>query len=81
MVSEMFICSSSAVICIEFLIVQLLSGIDLLEWKQAEENQMRDDATKWLKERDRAKANQRHPETGATPLHVAASKNFVDVMR
>ncbi|XP_075250495.1 uncharacterized protein LOC142342794 isoform X2 [Convolutriloba macropyga] len=57
------------------------AGIDLLEWKQAEENQMRDDATKWLKERDRAKANQRHPETGATPLHVAASKNFVDVMR
>ena len=53
---------------------------DVTAWKQAEQNQMKNDSIKWLKERNRASANQVHPETGATPLHVATSKNFLDIM-
>ena len=42
---------------------------------------MREDSLRWLAERDREAVNRQHPDTRATPLHVAASKNFIDIMR
>uniref|UniRef100_A0A8C4TJX4 Protein phosphatase 1 regulatory subunit n=1 Tax=Erpetoichthys calabaricus TaxID=27687 RepID=A0A8C4TJX4_ERPCA len=48
--------------------------------KRLEEEQMFQDAQQWLS-RGFIPSNIRHPKTGAGPLHVAAAKGYLDVMR
>ncbi|MBN3312859.1 PP12C phosphatase, partial [Atractosteus spatula] len=54
-------------------------GIDLEAVKRQEEEQMLRDAQHWLTEG--LPTDLRHPKTGATPLHVAAAKGYLEVMR
>ncbi|KAK9404618.1 protein phosphatase 1 regulatory subunit 12B [Crotalus adamanteus] len=54
-------------------------GVDLDQARKAEEQQMLQDARQWL---NRRKIEERkHPRTGATALHVAAAKDYCEVMR
>ncbi|KAL7985410.1 hypothetical protein Chor_003980 [Crotalus horridus] len=63
-----------------FLHLQSVSpGVDLDQARKAEEQQMLQDARQWL---NRRKIEERkHPRTGATALHVAAAKDYCEVMR
>lgn len=47
--------------------------------KRLEEEQIMRDARAWLKEG--LPANVQHPKTGATPLHVAAAKGYLEALK
>ncbi|XP_069079375.1 protein phosphatase 1 regulatory subunit 12A-like isoform X1 [Pleurodeles waltl] len=54
-------------------------GIDLETARQEEEQQMLRDARQWV---NKGKVEDvRHPKTGATALHVAAAKGYMEVMK
>ncbi|KAM4595378.1 protein phosphatase 1 regulatory subunit 12C isoform 2-T2 [Fundulus diaphanus] len=54
-------------------------GVDLEAAKRREEEQMMSDARTWLNEGP--PADVRDPRTGATPLHVAAAKGYVEALK
>ncbi|XP_040184327.1 protein phosphatase 1 regulatory subunit 12A-like isoform X2 [Rana temporaria] len=54
-------------------------GVDLDAAKKEEEELMLRDARRWLN--NGKIENIRHPTTGATPLHVAAAKGYIEVIR
>ncbi|XP_038570376.1 protein phosphatase 1 regulatory subunit 12C isoform X1 [Micropterus salmoides] len=54
-------------------------GVDLEAAKRLEEEQIMIDAQKWLNEGP--PADVRHPRTGATPLHVAAAKGYLEALK
>lgn len=57
----------------------LLLGVDVEVAKREEEEVMLRDARQWL---NAGKiSDEPHPKTGATALHVAAAKGYVEVMR
>lgn len=47
--------------------------------KRREEEQIMADARMWLTEG--LPADVRHPKTGATPLHVAAAKGYLEALK
>ena len=53
--------------------------IDADAARSEEENQMLEDANKWLN--NKSVKEKRHQRTGATALHVAAAKGYMNVMR
>nr|XP_061792376.1 protein phosphatase 1 regulatory subunit 12C-like [Nerophis lumbriciformis] len=57
----------------------LRQGVDLEAVKRLEEEQITADARTWLTEGP--PADVRHPRTGATPLHVAAAKGYVEALK
>ncbi|XP_044044768.1 protein phosphatase 1 regulatory subunit 12C isoform X4 [Siniperca chuatsi] len=57
----------------------LRQGVDLEAAKQLEEEQIMTDARTWLHEGP--PADVRHPRTGATPLHVAAAKGYLEALK
>lgn len=57
----------------------LSPGVDLEAAKRLEEEQITRDARSWLK--DGPPADVQHPKTGATPLHVAAAKGYLQALR
>ncbi|XP_059200062.1 protein phosphatase 1 regulatory subunit 12C isoform X2 [Centropristis striata] len=54
-------------------------GVDLEAAKRLEEEQILSDARTWLKEGP--PADVQHPRTGATPLHVAAAKGYLEALK
>uniref|UniRef100_A0A8C5FYR4 cGMP-dependent protein kinase interacting domain-containing protein n=1 Tax=Gouania willdenowi TaxID=441366 RepID=A0A8C5FYR4_GOUWI len=54
-------------------------GVDLEAAKRLEEEQIMSDARLWLI--DGPPADVRSPKTGATPLHVAAAKGYLEVLK
>lgn len=54
-------------------------GVDLEAAKRLEEEQIMRDARTWLK--DGPPADVQHPKTGATPLHVAAAKGYLEALK
>lgn len=54
-------------------------GVDLEAAKRVEEEQIMRDARAWLTEGP--PADVRHPKTGATPLHVAAAKGYLEALK
>uniref|UniRef100_A0A672YKQ2 Protein phosphatase 1 regulatory subunit 12C-like n=1 Tax=Sphaeramia orbicularis TaxID=375764 RepID=A0A672YKQ2_9TELE len=54
-------------------------GVDLEAAKRSEEEQIMTDARAWLS--DGLPANVQHPKTGATPLHVAAAKGYLEALK
>lgn len=58
----------------------LALGIDCDAARSEEERLMLHDAKEWLKSKSPL-AESTHPKTGATPLHVAAAKGYVKVIR
>ncbi|XP_076584303.1 protein phosphatase 1 regulatory subunit 12C [Chaetodon auriga] len=57
----------------------LRQGVDLEAAKRLEEEQIMTDARTWLNEGP--PADVRHPRTGATPLHVAAAKGYIEALK
>ncbi|TWW59790.1 Protein phosphatase 1 regulatory subunit 12C [Takifugu flavidus] len=57
----------------------LQQGVDVEAAKRLEEEQIMRDARAWL--RDGPPANVQHPKTGATPLHVAAAKGYLEALK
>ncbi|XP_075947286.1 protein phosphatase 1 regulatory subunit 12C isoform X3 [Anarhichas minor] len=57
----------------------LRQGVDLEAAKRLEEEQIMTDARIWLTEAP--PADVRHPRTGATPLHVAAAKGYLEALK
>ncbi|XP_051241542.1 protein phosphatase 1 regulatory subunit 12C isoform X2 [Dicentrarchus labrax] len=57
----------------------LRQGVDLEAAKRLEEEQIMTDARTWLNEG--LPADVRHPRTGATPLHVAAAKGYLEALK
>uniref|UniRef100_A0A672FCV6 Protein phosphatase 1 regulatory subunit 12C-like n=1 Tax=Salarias fasciatus TaxID=181472 RepID=A0A672FCV6_SALFA len=57
----------------------LRQGVDLDAVKRLEEEQMMSDARIWLT--DGAPADVQNPKTGATPLHVAAAKGYLEALK
>lgn len=55
------------------------AGVDLEAAKRLEEEQIMRDARAWLT--DGPPADLRHPKTGATPLHVAAAKGYLEALK
>lgn len=55
------------------------SGVDVESAKRREEEQIMADARTWLTEG--LPADVRHPKTGATPLHVAAAKGYLEALK
>lgn len=53
--------------------------MDLEAAKRLEEEQIMTDARTWLK--DGPPADVQHPKTGATPLHVAAAKGYLEALK
>eukprot|EP00105_Crassostrea_gigas_P013508 XP_011429849.1 PREDICTED: protein phosphatase 1 regulatory subunit 12A isoform X13 [Crassostrea gigas] len=53
-------------------------GVDADAARSEEENQMLQDANKWLN--NKSVKEKKHPKTGATALHVAAAKGYTKVM-
>lgn len=53
--------------------------MDLEAAKRLEEEQIMRDARTWL--RDGPPANVQHPSTGASPLHVAAAKGYLEALK
>lgn len=53
--------------------------MDLEAAKRLEEEQIMRDARAWLK--DGPPANVQQPKTGATPLHVAAAKGYLEALK
>lgn len=60
-------------------ILCLCPGVDLEAAKRLEEEQIMTDARTWLVEGP--PADVRHPRTGATPLHVAAAKGYLEALK
>lgn len=58
----------------------LFSGIDCEGARKEEENMMLRDAKDWLSAKS-PNVNLAHPKTGATPLHVASAKGYVEVAK
>lgn len=57
-------------------------GVDCDAARNDEERAMLRDAKEWLASKSPAsKVNEPHPKTGATALHVAAAKGYLDVMK
>ncbi|KAJ0050834.1 hypothetical protein NL108_008180 [Boleophthalmus pectinirostris] len=54
-------------------------GVDLEAAKRMEEEQIMTDARAWLTEGP--PVDVRHPKTGATPLHVAAAKGYLEALK
>ncbi|XP_039889355.1 protein phosphatase 1 regulatory subunit 12C isoform X1 [Simochromis diagramma] len=54
-------------------------GVDVESAKRREEEQIMADARTWLTEG--LPADVRHPKTGATPLHVAAAKGYLEALK
>ncbi|XP_042747650.1 protein phosphatase 1 regulatory subunit 12C-like, partial [Lagopus leucura] len=54
-------------------------GVDVAAAKRAEEERMLRDTRRWLDAGEIRDA--RHPATGASALHVAAAKGYIEVMR
>uniref|UniRef100_A0A3P9MDE6 Protein phosphatase 1, regulatory subunit 12C n=1 Tax=Oryzias latipes TaxID=8090 RepID=A0A3P9MDE6_ORYLA len=54
-------------------------GVDLEAAKRLEEEQIMKDARVWLV--DGPPDNVHHPRTGATPLHVAAAKGYIEALK
>uniref|UniRef100_A0A3Q0SNK3 Protein phosphatase 1, regulatory subunit 12C n=1 Tax=Amphilophus citrinellus TaxID=61819 RepID=A0A3Q0SNK3_AMPCI len=54
-------------------------GVDVEAAKRWEEEQITADARTWLTEGP--PADVRHPKTGATPLHVAAAKGYLEALK
>ncbi|XP_072318618.1 protein phosphatase 1 regulatory subunit 12C [Eucyclogobius newberryi] len=54
-------------------------GVDLEAAKRVEEEQIMTDARSWLTEGP--PTDVRHPKTGATPLHVAAAKGYLEALK
>ncbi|RVE76559.1 hypothetical protein OJAV_G00009820 [Oryzias javanicus] len=54
-------------------------GVDLEAAKRLEEEQIMKDARVWLAEGP--PDNVHHPRTGATPLHVAAAKGYIEALK
>ncbi|XP_066520456.1 protein phosphatase 1 regulatory subunit 12C-like [Hoplias malabaricus] len=57
----------------------LKQGVDLEAAKRLEEEHIMQDARSWLTEGP--PANVQHPRTGATPLHVAAAKGYLEAIK
>ncbi|XP_061764344.1 protein phosphatase 1 regulatory subunit 12C [Nerophis ophidion] len=57
----------------------LRQGVDLEAVKRLEEEQITTDARTWLIEGP--PTDVRHPRTGATPLHVAAAKGYLEALK
>ncbi|CAJ1053082.1 protein phosphatase 1 regulatory subunit 12C isoform X2 [Xyrichtys novacula] len=57
----------------------LRQGVDLEAAKRREEDQIMTDAKTWLIEG--LPSNVQHPKTGATPLHVAAAKGYIEALK
>ncbi|XP_035494512.1 protein phosphatase 1 regulatory subunit 12C isoform X1 [Scophthalmus maximus] len=57
----------------------LRQGVDLEAAKRLEEEQIMRDARTWLTEGP--PPDVRHPKTGATPLHVAAAKGYLEALK
>ncbi|XP_074549498.1 protein phosphatase 1 regulatory subunit 12C isoform X2 [Halichoeres trimaculatus] len=57
----------------------LKQGVDLEAAKRREEEQIMTDARTWLNEG--LPSDIRHPKTGATPLHVAAAKGYIEALK
>uniref|UniRef100_A0A3B3HMR2 Protein phosphatase 1, regulatory subunit 12C n=1 Tax=Oryzias latipes TaxID=8090 RepID=A0A3B3HMR2_ORYLA len=57
----------------------LLQRVDLEAAKRLEEEQIMKDARVWLV--DGPPDNVHHPRTGATPLHVAAAKGYIEALK
>lgn len=62
-----------------FILLFVDAGVDLEAAKRLEEEQIMTDARTWLK--DGPPANVQHPKTGATPLHVAAAKGYLEALK
>lgn len=56
-----------------------VAGVDLEAAKRLEEEQIMLDARAWLTEG--LPRDIRHPRTGATPLHVAAAKGYLEAIK
>ncbi|KAL1006023.1 hypothetical protein UPYG_G00066900 [Umbra pygmaea] len=54
-------------------------GVDVEAAKRVEEEQIMKDARAWLSEG--LPSNLQHPRTGATPLHVAAAKGYLEAIK
>ncbi|MEQ2171347.1 hypothetical protein GOODEAATRI_009704 [Goodea atripinnis] len=59
--------------------VNQVDSVDVDAAKRKEEEQMMSDARTWLNEGP--PDDVRHPRTGATPLHVAAAKGYVEALK
>ena len=57
----------------------LFQGVDLEAAKRLEEEQIMKDARTWLTEGP--PADVRQLKTGATPLHVAAAKGYLEALK
>lgn len=57
-----------------------IAGIDCDAARNDEENLMLRDAKEWLATKS-SLVNESHSKNGATPLHVAAAKGYIDVMK
>ncbi|XP_060903520.1 protein phosphatase 1 regulatory subunit 12C isoform X1 [Labrus mixtus] len=57
----------------------LRQGVDLEAAKRLEEEQIMKDARAWLN--DGPPTDLRNPKTGATPLHVAAAKGYLEALK
>lgn len=57
----------------------ILPGVDVEAAKRAEEELLLHDTRCWLN--GGAMPEARHPRTGASALHVAAAKGYIEVMR
>ncbi|KAI3352727.1 hypothetical protein L3Q82_019314 [Scortum barcoo] len=57
----------------------LRQGVDLEAAKRLEEEQIMTDAQTWLN--DGPPSDVKHPRTGATPLHVAAAKGYIEALK
>lgn len=53
--------------------------MDVEAAKRVEEEQIMKDARAWLTEGPPSEL--RHPKTGATPLHVAAAKGYLEAIK
>lgn len=60
-------------------IVCLCLGVDVEAAKRLEEEQIMKDARTWLTEGP--PSDVQHPRTGATPLHVAAAKGYMEAIK
>ena len=59
--------------------ILVLPGVDVEAAKRAEEELLLHDTRCWLN--GGAMPEARHPRTGASALHVAAAKGYIEVMR